>query len=233
MARGACAAGLARDLVGALHRGRVRYAVAMRIVAGMYRGRRLAAPRGRDVRPTADRVREALFSILGDLEGLEVLDLFAGTGALGLEALSRGAARVTFVEIDRQAHEVVRRNIDATVTDRAEVTELIKGEATRVVRSLALAERRFDLVFFDPPYDRSAELVADTARSLPTVCGHGARVVLELATRHRDVIAAAALAWGARIELERAYGDTVIAILELDGHPGGDPIAEAVAVEEA
>ena len=176
----------------------------MRIVAGTFRGRRLAAPRGRDVRPTADRVREALFSILGDLEGEVVLDLFAGTGAMGLEALSRGAASATFVEIDRQAHEVVRRNIDATVSDSGVVTDLIKGDAVRVVRSLALAEQRYDLVFFDPPYDRTAELVREVRDSLPTVCAPDARVVIELATRHRDVIADAAREWGATLELEGA-----------------------------
>jgi 16S rRNA (guanine966-N2)-methyltransferase len=198
----------------------------MRIVAGDFRGRRLAAPRGRDVRPTADRVREALFSILGDVNGLEVLDLFAGTGAMGLEALSRGAATATFVEIDRQAHEVVRRNIDATVTGNGDLTDLIKGDATRVVRSLALAERRFDLVFFDPPYDRTAELVTDMRASLPQVCATPARVVLEVATRHRDVIEQAAGSWGADVELERAYGDTVIGILALDGRRADDPAAD-------
>ncbi|MCW2928556.1 MAG: methyltransferase [Thermoleophilia bacterium] len=201
----------------------------MRIVAGTYKGRRLAAPRGRDVRPTADRVREALFSILGDLHGLEVLDLFAGTGAMGLEALSRGAARATFVEIDRQAHEIVRRNVDATLTDGTAAAEVIKGEATRTVRSLALAERRFDLVFFDPPYDRTAELVDETRRSLPTVCGPDARVVIELAVRHREVIAEAAAGWGASLELERSYGDTVVGILRLDGRPMEDPGADVDA----
>lgn len=198
----------------------------MRIVAGTFRGRRLAAPRGRDVRPTADRVREALFSILGDIDGLVVLDLFAGTGAMGLEALSRGAASATFVELDRQAHEVVRRNIDATISDTSVDTDLIKGDAVRVVRSLALAERRFDVVFFDPPYDQTAELVRDTRQSLPTVCAPGARVVLEVATRHRDVVAEAATNWGAEIELERAYGDTVVGILSLDGRPAEDPGAD-------
>src|SRR6187402_501505 len=101
----------------------------MRIVAGTFRGRRLAAPRGRDVRPTSDRVREALFSMLGPLDGLEVLDLFAGTGAMGLEALSCDAAFATFVEIDRQAHEVVRRNVDAIVSGDRESAEVIKGDA--------------------------------------------------------------------------------------------------------
>lgn len=198
----------------------------MRIVAGTFRGRRLAAPRGRDVRPTADRVREALFSILGDIQGLEVLDLFAGTGAMGLEALSRGAATATFVELDRQAHEVVRRNIDATVTGDRSHVELIKGEASRVVRSLALADRRFDLVFFDPPYDSTAELVDATRTTLPTICATPARVVLEVATRHRDVIASAAEGWGGEVELERAYGDTVVGIIALDGRRADDPGAD-------
>lgn len=201
----------------------------MRIVAGTFRGRRLAAPRGRDVRPTADRVREALFSILGELEGLRVLDLFAGTGALGLEALSRGASSATFVELDRQAHEVVRRNLDATISDGAHAAELIKGDASRVVRSLALAERHFDLVFFDPPYDRTAELVEELGASLPTVCAAQARVVLEVAGRHRGVIARAAELWRAEVELERSYGDTAIGILRLDGRPADDPAADVDA----
>lgn len=202
----------------------------MRIVAGTFRGRRLAAPRGRDVRPTADRVREALFSILGDIHGLDVLDLFAGTGAMGLEALSRGARAATFVEIDRQAHEVVRRNIDATITDGAQDhVDLIKGDAVRVVRSLALADSRFDLVFFDPPYDQTAELVASMRDTLPTICAPGARVVVEVATRHRNVIAEAAAGWAADLDLERAYGDTVVGILTLDGRPSHDPAADVDA----
>jgi 16S rRNA (guanine966-N2)-methyltransferase len=197
----------------------------MRIVAGEFRGRRLAAVRGADVRPTSDRVREAVFSILGDIHGLVVLDLFAGTGAMGLEALSRGAVDATFVEIDRQAHEVVQRNIDATVTNDRR-TALIKGDAERVVRSLALAGERFDLVFFDPPYDHTERLLDSTRASLPTICGAGSRVVLELATRHKDLVDEAALAWGAEVLLKRAYGDTAIAILELDGQPTLDPGAD-------
>jgi 16S rRNA (guanine966-N2)-methyltransferase len=204
----------------------------MRIVAGTFRGRRLAAPRGRDVRPTSDRVREALFSILGDIDGLEVLDLFAGTGALGLEALSRRASRATFVEIDRQAYEVVRRNVDAIVTDGPDAaTEVIKGDAPRIVRSLALAGRRFDLVFFDPPYEQTGDLVEAVRESLPTICAPGARVVVELSVRHSDVIASAALGWQAEVELEREYGDTVVAILRLDGMPAPDPGADVTANE--
>ncbi|MEO6867897.1 MAG: 16S rRNA (guanine(966)-N(2))-methyltransferase RsmD [Gaiellales bacterium] len=201
----------------------------MRIVSGQFRGRRLATPRGRDVRPTADRVREALFSILGDVEGLTVLDLFAGTGAMGLEAISRGAAGATFVEIDRQAHEVVSRNIAATISDGSDATELIKGDATRVARSLALAQRRFDLIFFDPPYDRTVELIAEMQESVPTVCCHDARIVIEVATRHVGTIAAAAASWGGELELERTYGDVAVGIIRISGHPADDPAAGVVS----
>jgi 16S rRNA (guanine966-N2)-methyltransferase len=146
-----------------------------------------------------------------------VLDLFAGTGAMGLEALSRGASHATFVEIDRQAMEVVRRNVDATISDTSHPTELIKGEAGRVVRSLALAERHFDLVIFDPPYDRTESLVREMADTLPTICGPDARVVLEVATRHHGAIESAAVAWDAEVLLDRTYGDTAIAILRMPG----------------
>src|SRR3954447_19373138 len=85
----------------------------MRVVAGAYKGRRLHAPRGRRTRPTSDRVREALFSILGDIEGTRVLDLFAGSGALGIEALSRGASEAVFVDKSRRAGEAIRANLKA------------------------------------------------------------------------------------------------------------------------
>lgn len=122
----------------------------MRIIAGKWRGRPLAAPPGLDTRPTSDRAREALFSMLtsrlGDFEGLGVADLFAGTGALGLEALSRGASHCTFVEQDRAALDTLRANI-ATLeaADRADV------RATSVL-ALGPAPRPFGLLLLDPPY---------------------------------------------------------------------------------
>src|SRR4051794_25945467 len=85
----------------------------MRVIAGQYRGRRLTAPRGETTRPTSDRVREALFSILGDVRGLRVLDLFAGSGALGIEALSRGAAEAVFVDSSKRAADAIRANLSA------------------------------------------------------------------------------------------------------------------------
>src|SRR3954451_107880 len=85
----------------------------MRVIAGQYRGRRLTAPRGETTRPTSDRVREALFSILGDVTGVRVLDLYAGSGALGIEALSRGAAEAAFVDSSRRAADAIRANLRA------------------------------------------------------------------------------------------------------------------------
>jgi 16S rRNA (guanine966-N2)-methyltransferase len=127
----------------------------MRVIGGEYRGRRLAAPVGDHVRPTSDRVREAIFSMLfslGGVDGLQVVDLFAGTGALGIEALSRGAASVTFVERDLRSVEAIRANLAAVGTADAEV----QGDAT-VVRAdvdawAAGTVARYDLVLCDPPY---------------------------------------------------------------------------------
>jgi 16S rRNA (guanine966-N2)-methyltransferase len=121
----------------------------MRIIAGAWRGRAIAAPPGEATRPTADRVRETLFSMLvsrlGSFEELRVADLFAGSGALGLEALSRGAASATFVESDAKAAAVIRRNAE----------KLGAGDCIRVLGGSALALARsepFDLIFADPPY---------------------------------------------------------------------------------
>ena len=125
----------------------------MRVVAGTARGRRLEAPGGRETRPTSDRVREAVFNALGSLgvvEDAEVLDLFAGTGALGIEALSRGARRCTFVERDRAARALVGRNLTGTgVADQAVVTG---DSAERFVAQAGADGRSFDLALLDPPY---------------------------------------------------------------------------------
>ncbi|MCC2979289.1 16S rRNA (guanine(966)-N(2))-methyltransferase RsmD [Sphingomonas sp. IC4-52] len=129
----------------------------MRIIAGQWRGRRLVSPKGDTTRPTADRTREALFSMLvsrlGSFEGLSVADLFAGSGALGLEALSRGAASCLFVEQDRDALDALRANI---ATFAAPSTEVRAGS----VLALGPARAPMDLIMMDPPYSTGAGAVA-------------------------------------------------------------------------
>ncbi|HEV3109070.1 MAG TPA: 16S rRNA (guanine(966)-N(2))-methyltransferase RsmD [Candidatus Binataceae bacterium] len=125
----------------------------MRVIAGDARGRKLSAPRGLATRPTLARVRESMFSRLSvrlDFQGLRVLDLFAGTGSLGIESLSRGAGHVTFVESARAALIALRRNLDALgFSGRARV---LKSDVIRALEALAAAGEHFDLVLLDPPY---------------------------------------------------------------------------------
>jgi len=117
----------------------------MRIIAGTHRGHRIAAPRGRETRPTSDRVRESAFNLIGPVDGADVLDLFAGSGALGLEALSRGAASATFVESDRAACRTINANLDKL---RLHATV----RCADAVRAVGAERRRYDLVLCDPPY---------------------------------------------------------------------------------
>jgi 16S rRNA (guanine966-N2)-methyltransferase len=148
----------------------------MRIIAGTHRGRRLSAPRGERTRPTGDRVREALFSILGPIEGAAVLDLFAGSGALGLEALSRGARRCTFVDSDRSACRVIGENLASLGLTGATV---LQRDALHALREEAAAGRRYDLVLVDPPYGAWAALEPLLATALPSVLADDALVVVE------------------------------------------------------
>ena len=170
----------------------------MRVVAGEFKGRRLVAPRGRRTRPTADRVREALFSMLGDVSGARVLDLYAGSGALGIEALSRGAESAVFVERDRAALAALARNLEATGAP---------GEVRRqdVARFLARQEGTFDLVFCDPPYDGAPAIAATLAAALPEILDEDARIVTESDKRNPLVLPLP-------LVVERSYGDTRIAI---------------------
>jgi len=122
----------------------------MRIIAGQWGGRRLSAPKGEVTRPTPDRVRESLFSILGDrVEGARVLDLFAGTGCLGLECLSRGAAHGVFVEKDRRVFTLLSENLQIAPPERY---QSLNSPAQRALRHLQKVQSTFDIVFLDPPY---------------------------------------------------------------------------------
>ena len=122
----------------------------MRIVAGTHRGRRISAPPGRDTRPTPDRVREAVFAMLGPLDGVEVLDLFAGSGALGLEALSRGAATATFVDRSPRAAAAIRANAASLALEGR--VRVVRRDWRAALAAERAAGRRFGLCLCDPPY---------------------------------------------------------------------------------
>ena len=173
----------------------------MRIVAGRHKGRRLRAPAGAGTRPTADRVREALFSILGSVEEARVLDLYAGSGALGLEALSRGAASATFVESAGPALAAIRANLDAA----GEEGEVVASDVIAWLRAAGRGGRTFDLVFCDPPYDAAAGIAQRLGELLPRVAAPEALIVTESSKRN-------ALALDLPLAHERTYGDTLITI---------------------
>jgi 16S rRNA (guanine(966)-N(2))-methyltransferase RsmD len=174
----------------------------MRVVAGRYGGRRLSAPRGASTRPTADRVREALFALLGDIEGAEALDLFAGSGALGIEALSRGAANATFVDSAASAVRVVRANLAGLGIEDAQVR---RQDARAFLRNARTHGRQYDLVFLDPPYRRAGELARDLSPLLAPVLAPRARVATESDRR-------APLDLALPMSDERRYGDTLIRV---------------------
>jgi 16S rRNA (guanine966-N2)-methyltransferase len=176
----------------------------MRVVAGRLGGRRLKAPRGEATRPTSDRVREALFAMLGPLDGDRVLDLFAGSGALGIEALSRGAARAVFVERGRPAVAILRENLDALELG-PEVAEVRPVEARTALRNARAAAETYDLVFLDPPYRLAAGMGDELSKGLSGLLAPGARVVSESDRR-------APLDLDFPRTHERRYGDTLIRI---------------------
>ena len=189
----------------------------MRIVAGRHRGRRLLAPPGEKVRPTGDRAREALFNILshGQLAaegipfaGAAVLDAFAGTGALGLEALSRGAAEAAFIEQDREALATLRQNIAALGEGgRARV---VSSDATRPPR----ASSACTLVFLDPPYRSGLAAAALTALDAAGWLTPDAVAVVELAARERLAPPA-----GFNLVDERVYGAARLVFLHRETKP--------------
>jgi len=152
----------------------------VRIIAGTHRGRRIAAPKGEHTRPTSDRVREALFNLVGPVEDATVLDLYAGSGALGLEALSRGARRCVFVEADGAACRVIKRNLETLELTGALVHQ---RDAITVLREETLAGRRYDLVLLDPPYERWAAVRQKLAELLPRVVAGSGLVVVETDAR--------------------------------------------------
>lgn len=152
----------------------------MRIVSGSHRGHRILAPKGLDTRPTADRVREAAFNLIGPVDGASVLDLFAGSGAMGLEALSRGAERVVFVEANAEAARTIERNLDKLGLAGATV---VRRDALGMLAGEAAAGRAYDLVLADPPYAEWCALQPRLAPYLPPVLARDGLLVVETAAR--------------------------------------------------
>ena len=201
----------------------------MRVTGGELRGRRIRVPRGSSVRPTADRVRESLFARLGDLGGVRALDLFGGSGALGIEALSRGALRVVFVERAGPVAAMLRENlVELGVLDRAHV---VRGDAAGVVRRLADAGERFDLALVDPPYaEPETALRALRALAASGILPPGATVVVEAPRRAEPPRVV-----GLEPVDERRYGDTVIHRFEASAaasHTPGSVTGRAGAGDE-
>src|SRR6185503_4120700 len=171
----------------------------MRVVAGELKGRRLATPPRRSgaVRPTADRVREALFAILGEIDGAGVLDLYCGTGALGIEALSRGAGRAKLVDTNLS---LARRNVrDLGLESRV---TLVRSDALRYLRR---SRGRFDLIFCDPPYRLADRLEGELDSLIPGRLSEGGRLICESAARRPIRLTMPLI-------VERRYGDTLIRI---------------------
>ncbi|MGI9405229.1 MAG: 16S rRNA (guanine(966)-N(2))-methyltransferase RsmD [Hyphomicrobiaceae bacterium] len=185
----------------------------MRIVAGKYRGRRLAVPEGQGTRPTGDRVREAIFNILAHgwfeqgTTGLRVLDVFAGTGALGLEALSRGAEFALFMEIDADARGLIRQNIEAL--ELTGHTKIFRRDATSPGEIGSMAP--FDLVFLDPPYGKGlGEQALAALRDGGWLAENAVAILEEKAGQDIEVPS------GFTAEDHRTYGDTQVLVLRRD-----------------
>ncbi|RJP95670.1 MAG: 16S rRNA (guanine(966)-N(2))-methyltransferase RsmD [Desulfobacteraceae bacterium] len=180
----------------------------MRIISGDFKGKKLASLRGTATRPTADRVRESIFNIrAAEIQNSAVLDLFAGTGALGLEALSRGAASAVFIDSEIPAVKTIQKNIDnCRVNNRARV---IRWDIRRNLNCLSPAIPVFDLVFMDPPYNANFMTVTLTHLSKQGVLKHNASIIVEHASMEPIVSGIA----GFELTDQRIYGKTVVSFL--------------------
>jgi 16S rRNA (guanine966-N2)-methyltransferase len=176
----------------------------MRVIAGSRKGHKLAAPHGLDTRPTSDRVRENIFNLIGPLAGGRVLDLFAGSGALGIEALSRGAASAVFVEHDPEALRAIERNLDHLRLTGARV---VRGDVLRTIAEEATAGAKYDLVLVDPPYGMLTEIQPRLARHLPPLLAANGLVVLETDARAEPELPLP-------IRTTRKYGQTRVTLFE-------------------
>lgn len=176
----------------------------MRIIAGSRKGARIFAPKGRSTRPTSDRAREAAFTLIGPVDGAAVLDLYAGSGAMGLEALSRGAASAVFVEADRDACRTIERNLDKL---RLKGGTLLCRDTLRALAAETAAGRRYDLVLLDPPYGSFATMQTSLATYLPAVLADDGLLVVETGTREHPELPLAE-------RTSRTYGSARVTLFE-------------------
>jgi 16S rRNA (guanine966-N2)-methyltransferase len=174
----------------------------VRIIAGSRKGHRISAPKGELTRPTGDRVREAAFSLIGPVDDATVLDLYAGSGGLGLEALSRGAARATFVDRDRDACRTVDANLDKLRLTGARVL------CQDVLRFLPVERQRYDLILVDPPYELVESLAVPLATHLPRLLADDGLVVYETSSRQEPELA------GLATRTSRRYGNVRLTLFE-------------------
>jgi len=176
----------------------------MRVIAGSRKGHKLAAPRGLDTRPTSDRVRENVFNLVGPVVDARVLDLFAGSGAMGIEALSRGAASAVFVERDADAVRTIERNLDRLRLTGARV---VRGDVLQAIAQEATAGAKYDLVLVDPPYGMLTEIQPRLARHLPPLVAADGLVVVETDARTEPKLPLP-------VRTSRKYGQTRVTLFE-------------------
>lgn len=191
---------------------RTKKGLSLRVTGGQLGGRKLRVPKGDRVRPTSDRVRESVFARIGDLSGARVLDVFAGSGALAIEALSRGAQEAVLVERANAVVAVVRENL--AQLDLEASSRVLRGDARSVLARLSASGERFDWIFLDPPY--GAELLPEVLAQARDLLAAGGRIVLEAS--RRDPLPSHA---GLAILDDRQYGDTRITRLVRET-PGGN-----------
>lgn len=181
----------------------------MRIIAGRHKGARIFAPPGHDTRPTGDRVREAAFNLIGPVEGASVLDLYAGSGAMGLEALSRGAEEATFVESDREACRAIERNVAKLAFTGARIA------CGDVLRFLASERFRYDLVLVDPPYEMVESLHMRLGPYLRAVLADDGLLVFETAAKTEPDLPL-------HRRTSRRYGSARLTLFEHDSRSSGE-----------
>ena len=188
----------------------------MRIIAGNRKGARIFAPKS-DTRPTGDRVREAAFNLIGPVDEMNVLDLFAGSGAMGLEALSRGAASAVFVEYDREAQRAIERNLEKLRLTGARV---VRGDALFTLAQESTAGAKYDLVLVDPPYGMLDDIQPRLARHLPALLAPDGLVVFETDVRSEPELPLP-------VRTSRKYGNTRVTIFEADTGVGSTEPAKS------